>query len=144
MKQEMMGGLGHRHIIFTSLQTDNHTNTISLQFFTGRVGCSSWRPTNSIKVLKAKHVCSHSCCITVLLICNSYSLPKSCGRWVSVTLPSCASLGSFILWMMVLLWPGFANVFSCLLAKQHTAFKWKDAIFGFPISPHLVQKALVR
>jgi len=36
--------LDHMQTICTSLETDNHTNT----------GCSSWRPTNSVKALKAE------------------------------------------------------------------------------------------
>jgi len=42
--------LDHMQTIRTSLQTDNHTNTSSLNW---QAGCSSWRPTNSVKVLKA-------------------------------------------------------------------------------------------
>ena len=38
--------------ICTLLQTDNHTNTSPLKFY--RVGCSSRRPTNSVRALKAK------------------------------------------------------------------------------------------
>jgi len=38
-------------IICTSLQTDNHTNTSSLNFL--QAICSSWCPTNSVKLLKA-------------------------------------------------------------------------------------------
>jgi len=37
----------------TSLQTDNHTNTSSLNFL--QAGRSSWRQTNSVKALKALH-----------------------------------------------------------------------------------------
>jgi len=46
MKQEMMGWqryqLNHMQLICTSLQTDNQD------------GCSSWHPTNSVKLLKVK------------------------------------------------------------------------------------------
>jgi len=35
----------------TSLQTDNHTNTSSLNFYTPDAR-SSWRPTNNVKALK--------------------------------------------------------------------------------------------
>jgi len=45
--------LDHVQTICTSLQTDNHTNTSSLNFL--QAGCSSWRPTYSVKALKAKH-----------------------------------------------------------------------------------------
>jgi len=38
--------------ICPSLQTDNHTITSSLNFLQAR--CCSWRPTDSIKALKAK------------------------------------------------------------------------------------------
>jgi len=54
MKQEMMGfwdQLDHMQTICTSLQTDNHTNTSSLIFL--QAGCSSCRPTNSVKAMKA-------------------------------------------------------------------------------------------
>jgi len=43
--------LNHRQIIYTLLQTDNHTSTLSLNFLL--VGCSSWCSTNSVKTLKA-------------------------------------------------------------------------------------------
>ena len=39
-------------IICTTLQTDNHASTPSLNFL--RAGCSSWRPTNSVKALRAR------------------------------------------------------------------------------------------
>ena len=37
--------------VCTSLQTDNHANTLLLQFL--QAGCPSCRPTNSVKALKA-------------------------------------------------------------------------------------------
>ena len=37
--------------VCTSLQTDNHTNTPPLSFL--QAGCPSFRPTNSVKALKA-------------------------------------------------------------------------------------------
>jgi len=53
MKQEMTGWQWHQldqmQIICTSLQTDNHASTSSLNFLQAR--CSSWRPINSVKVL---------------------------------------------------------------------------------------------
>jgi len=56
LKQEMMGWQWHQldymQIICTTLQTDNHASTPSLNFL--RAGCSSWCPTNSVKALKAK------------------------------------------------------------------------------------------
>ena len=42
--------LDHMRTICTSLQTDNHTNT-SLNFL--QAEWSSWRPTNSVKAMKA-------------------------------------------------------------------------------------------
>jgi len=47
--------LGHMQVC-TSLETDNHASTPPLSFLQG--GCPSYRPTNSVKALKA--VCS--CC----------------------------------------------------------------------------------
>ena len=38
----------------TSLQTDNHANTSSFKFLPAE--CSSCRPTNSVKTLKASHI----------------------------------------------------------------------------------------
>jgi len=38
--------------VCTSLQIDNHTSTPPLSFL--QAGCSSCRPTNSVKALKAK------------------------------------------------------------------------------------------
>jgi len=40
--------LDHMQTVCTSLQTDNHINTSSLNFL--QAGCSSWRPTNSVKL----------------------------------------------------------------------------------------------
>jgi len=55
VKQEMIGWqwhqLDHMQIICTFLHTDNHTSTSSLNFLLAR--CSSCRPANSIKALKA-------------------------------------------------------------------------------------------
>jgi len=55
MKQEMIGWqwhqLDHMQIIFTSLQTDNHASTSSVNFL--QAWYSSWCPTNSVKALKA-------------------------------------------------------------------------------------------
>jgi len=52
MKQEIMGWHWYQvdlmQIIFTSLQTDNHTS--SLNFV--QAGCFSWHPTNTIEALK--------------------------------------------------------------------------------------------
>jgi len=46
--------------------------------------------------------------------------------------------------MVVQLWPGdILNCVSCFLVKKHAAFKWKDAISGFPVSPGSAE-ALVR
>ena len=44
--------LGHMQVC-TSLQTDNHASTPPLQSFS-QARCPSWRPTNSVKALKAK------------------------------------------------------------------------------------------
>ena len=43
--------LGHMQVC-TSLQTDNHASTAPLSFL--QAGCSSCRPTNSVKALKGK------------------------------------------------------------------------------------------
>jgi len=42
--------LGHMQVC-TSLQTDNHASTPPLSFL--QAGCPSFRPTNSVKALKA-------------------------------------------------------------------------------------------
>jgi len=51
MKQETMGWqlhqLDHMQITCTSLQTDNHANTSTLNFV--QAACSSWRPTKALK-----------------------------------------------------------------------------------------------
>jgi len=56
MKQEMMGWqcdqLNYMLIICTSLKTENHASTTSLNFL--QAGCSYWCATNSVKVLKAR------------------------------------------------------------------------------------------
>ena len=47
-------------------------------------------------------------------------------------------------WRVVQLWPGdIFNCVSCFWVKKHAAFKWKDAISGFPVSPGSAE-ALVR
>jgi len=55
MNQEMMGWQRYqpdlRKIICTSLHTDNHSSTSTLNFL--QAGCSFWCPTNSVKALKA-------------------------------------------------------------------------------------------
>jgi len=55
MKQETMGWqwhqLDHMEIICTSFQTDKNSSISSLNFLEAR--CSSWRPTNSVRALKA-------------------------------------------------------------------------------------------
>jgi len=60
------------HMQVTSLQTDNHASTPSLNFL--QVGCPSCRLTNSIKALKAKStekVLSKYLCIRLLpLMCR--------------------------------------------------------------------------
>jgi len=43
--------LGHMQVC-TSLKTDNHASTSPLSFL--QAGCPSWRPTNSVKALKAE------------------------------------------------------------------------------------------
>jgi len=53
--------------ICTSLQTDSHTNTSSLEFL--QTGCSSWRPTNSVKALKA--------CIIMQVKCFTARVPTA-------------------------------------------------------------------
>jgi len=45
--------LGHMQVC-TSLQTDNHASTPPLIFYFLQAGCSSCRPTNNVKALKAK------------------------------------------------------------------------------------------
>jgi len=54
MKQEMMAWqwhqLEHMQIICTSLQTENHASTSTLNFL--QAGCPSCRPTNSVKAPK--------------------------------------------------------------------------------------------
>jgi len=51
---------------------------------------------------------------------------------------------SFWQWWVVQLWRGdILNCVSCFLVKKHAAFKWKDAISGFLVSPGSAE-ALVR
>jgi len=57
LEQEMTGWqwhqLDHMQTICTSLQTDSHASTSSLNL--SQAGCSSRRPTNSVKALKATY-----------------------------------------------------------------------------------------
>jgi len=51
---------------------------------------------------------------------------------------------SFWQWRVVQLWPGdILKLCFVFMAKKHAAFKWKDAISGFPVSPGSAE-ALVR
>ena len=59
--------LDHTQVIFTSPQTNNHTSTASLKFLWAE--CSSCRPTNSVKALKANT--AHKASLTYLFICPS-------------------------------------------------------------------------
>jgi len=61
------------------------------------------------------------------------SLPRSSG----------APTWSCWQWRVVQLWPG--DIFNCFVfwVKKHAAFKWKDAIYGFHVSPGSAE-ALVR
>ena len=63
MKPEMTGcqwhQLDHIQINCTSLQTDNYASTSSSNFL--RTRCCSWRPTNSVKALKAPILCIIRC-----------------------------------------------------------------------------------
>jgi len=58
MKQEMIGWqwhqVDHMQITCTLLQTDNHASISSLNVL--QAGCSSRRPTNSVKALKAVNI----------------------------------------------------------------------------------------
>jgi len=57
---------------------------------------------------------------------------------------SVAPTWSYWQWRVVQLWPGdILTVFRVFLVKKHAAFKWKDAISGFPVSPGNAE-ALVR
>jgi len=55
MKQEMMSWqwhhLDHMQITCTSLQTDNHASTSSLNFL--QAGCSPWCSNNNVKAMEA-------------------------------------------------------------------------------------------
>ena len=87
MKQEMMEWqchqLDHMQIICTSLKTNNHASTLSLNFL--RAGCSSWHPTNSPKALKTRPqqycTCTHKT--------NVYIETKCCKIKLLVTLINC-------------------------------------------------------
>jgi len=67
--------LDHMQIIFTSLQTDNHTNTSSLNFL--QAGCSSRQPTNSVKALKSMKCIYYWYVICCFVISNSASRSRS-------------------------------------------------------------------
>jgi len=47
--------------VCTSLQTDNHASTPPLSFL--QAGCSSCRPTNSVKALKAQSTVKIKACV---------------------------------------------------------------------------------
>ena len=64
--------LYHMQVICTSLQTNNHASTSSLKFLTA--GCSSCRPTNSIKALKAQSINKSTTEITCTLEISNISV----------------------------------------------------------------------
>jgi len=49
--------LDYMQTICTSLHTDNHVSTSSVNFI--QAGCCSWRPTNGVKTLKALNCTAH-------------------------------------------------------------------------------------
>ena len=57
--------LGHMQVC-TSLQTDNHASTPPLSFL--QAGCSSCRPTNSVKALNAYHAHTDSSSLMLSLL----------------------------------------------------------------------------
>ena len=67
--------LYHTKTICTLLQTDDHINALSLKFL--QAGCSSWRPTNSVKALKASLLTQIQRPLTKLRHCYSLSPQKS-------------------------------------------------------------------
>jgi len=58
--------LDHMQTISTSLQTDNHINTSSLNFFTSGMLFLTSNPTNSVKALKAPNADN------IKFICNCH------------------------------------------------------------------------
>jgi len=83
MKQEMIGWqwhqMDHMQMICTSLQTDNHAITSSLNFL--QAGCSSWCLTNNVKALKAIF-CEYTKLESITLVENSWQKP--CNRLLKV------------------------------------------------------------
>ena len=65
LEQEMTGWQWHQldymQITCPSLQTDNHASTSTLNFV--QAGCSSWRPTDSAKALKALETSNRKSCM---------------------------------------------------------------------------------
>ena len=63
----------------TSLQTDNHTNTSSLNFL--QAGRSSWRQTNSVKALKALHFTRKKANNCDICNCMNDRSPQNLAQW---------------------------------------------------------------
>ena len=97
--------LDHMQTICTSLQTNNHTNTSSLNFLQAR--CSSWRPANAVKALKGfpfnfnlncvENVIKSQSATTAGLKCVLFFVDRECSKMWSYqqSIPACHSS---ILW----------------------------------------------
>jgi len=57
-------------------QTDNHTNTPSLNFL--QAGCSSWHPTNSVEALKAQILKAQSAKQTKAGLLSAHGMTNRC------------------------------------------------------------------
>ena len=90
MKTEMTGWQWHQldnmQIICTSVHTDNHASSLSLDFLLA--GCFSWCPTNSVKALKANILRSFYIVQKSVLICAVELQSARCCHELCVALHS--------------------------------------------------------
>jgi len=96
--------LGHMQIICTSLQTNNHDSKSSLNLL--QAGCSSWRPNNSVKALKAITIKT----LTILTLCTIVVLQIHPWLWRRKDFENQSSFGK-------------------VKARVHTTDRWDTNLF---------------
>ena len=98
--------------VCTSLQTDNHASTPLLSFL--QAGCPSWRPTNSVKALKALMLSE----LINYSACSALTVGRQEGH------PACKKLSGGVLvrlsvWnnVQTCIWPSWCHCHSLSLAS---------------------------
>jgi len=108
--------LGHMQVC-TSLQKDNHASTPPLSYL--QTGCSSCRPTNSVKALKATHIDAYNKAIVDIRLRPRSSASPGGSVWVHATMSnSCCPIES--LWVHT---PFLCCLFLAIMCKHDVIHK---------------------